>query len=220
MQRPLSCEAGLGHVTYVRELLNRVSSAGAAADGIELGSKGSSLRSLPFITFAMGLWAADVNADTLAGPASVINGDTIELHGQEVRLLGIDAPESEQSCWDASGQLWPCGKAATTALSLKIGDGLVTCKGMRKDRDKRLIAVCRAGDENLNAWLVNEGWALAYRAQSSAFVPAEEAAREGARGLWAGAFEPPWVWRTKNEDHVREGKQGGGVRSFGPAPEE
>lgn len=71
----------------------------------------------------------------------------------------------------------------------------VSCDGLRRDREGRLIAVCRTGEENPNAWLVAEGWPLAYRSQSMAYVSAEEAAREAASGLWAGAFEPPWVWR-------------------------
>jgi len=137
-------------------------------------------------------------ADVLIGRASIISADTLGLAGQEVRLLGIDAPEIEQSCWDASGRSWPCGQRAALTLGTKIGSTIVECKGIRRDRSARLIAVCRTGDTNLNAWLVAEGWALAYRSQSLAYVQAEEAARELAKGLWAGAFEPPWVWRTKN----------------------
>jgi len=137
-------------------------------------------------------------ADVLTGHPSIISADTLGLGGQEIRLLGIDAPEIGQSCWDAAGQPWPCGQRAALALSTKVGDAIVECRGIRRDRSARLIAVCRAGDTNLNAWLVAEGWALAYRSQSLAYVQAEEAAREQAKGLWVGAFEPPWVWRTKN----------------------
>ena len=37
-------------------------------------------------------------SDNLAGQASVIDGDTLELHGTRIRLRGIDAPESSQLC--------------------------------------------------------------------------------------------------------------------------
>lgn len=147
---------------------------------------------------ALAVLAGDAEADTLEGPAAVLSGDTIEVRGQQIRLLGIDAPEPAQTCWDAAGESWPCGQEAARALAAKLGGASVTCNGMRRDRVGRLVAVCWAGEVNLNAWLVAEGWALAYRSQSMAYVPAEEAAREAASGLWAGAFEPPWVWRTKH----------------------
>jgi endonuclease YncB( thermonuclease family) len=156
------------------------------------------VRALLLGTMAIVLWAANANADSIVGRASVIDGDTIEIQGEEIRLLGIDAPEPNQTCWNASGEPWPCGEVATKALFAKIGDRSTACRGIRRDRQKRLIAICHAGYENLNAWLAYEGWALAYRPHSTAFVAAEEAARDGARGLWAGAFEPPWIWRTKN----------------------
>ncbi len=134
-------------------------------------------------------------AETLAGRASVIDADTIELQGQKIRLLGIDAPESRQACTDQAGQPWRCGQKAALALADKIGQATVRCEGKSKDRYKRLIAVCWLGSEDLNAWLVGEGWALAYRRYSKAYIPAEEAARNARKGLWAGTFDAPWDWR-------------------------
>lgn len=156
------------------------------------------MRQSAAVLLAVAVLAADAKADTLEGPAAALSGDIIEVRGQQVRLLGIDAPEPAQTCWDAAGESWPCGQNAALALAAKLGGASVTCNGMRRDREKRLIAVCWAGNENLNAWLVAAGWALAYRSQSMAYVSAEEAAREAASGLWAGAFEPPWVWRAKH----------------------
>jgi len=37
-------------------------------------------------------------ADNLSGQASIIGGDTLEIHGTRIRLWGIDAPESSQLC--------------------------------------------------------------------------------------------------------------------------
>ncbi len=67
-----------------------------------------------FLAFALILIATPALAD-VAGTASVIDGDTIEVHGQRIRLHGIDAPESRQLC-RLDGKPWQCGKDAANAL--------------------------------------------------------------------------------------------------------
>lgn len=133
--------------------------------------------------------AADVS-----GVAKVIDGDTIDVAGERVRLHGIDAPESRQSCW-ISGVAWPCGKDARAVLMNAIGGQPVRCVGSKHDRYGRWIAVCYAGDQNLNAELVRGGWAMAYRRYAKDYVGEESEARAAARGIWRGQFVEPWEWR-------------------------
>ena len=136
-------------------------------------------------------------AAALAGVASVIDGDTIEIHGQRIRFHGIDAPESAQLCKDAQGKDYRCGQRAALALSDRIGRRPVTCEQRDVDRYKRVVAVCRAGPEDLNGWLVLEGWAMAYRQYSADYAAHEGEARSAGRGIWSGEFTPPWEWRKK-----------------------
>ena len=63
------------------------------------------------------------------------------------------------------------------------------------DRYGRIVAVCRAGGEDLNAWMVERGWALAYRRYSRTNVDEEASARSARGGLWRGDFVAPWDWR-------------------------
>ena len=57
------------------------------------------------------------------------------------------------------------------------------------------MAVCSAAGEDLNAWMVRQGWALAYRHYSTAYVSDEDAAHLAGVGIWRGTFEAPWDWR-------------------------
>lgn len=147
------------------------------------------------LTILMALLASTVAmAADLTGRASVIDGDTLEIHGQRIRMHGIDAPESAQTC-TINGKPYRCGQRSAMALADKIGARPVVCEGREHDRYRRLIAICRLGKEDLNAWLVSEGLALAYVRYSQDYVGQETAARKARRGLWAGEFMAPWDWR-------------------------
>lgn len=135
-------------------------------------------------------------ANSLSGIASVIDGDTLDLHGKRIRLHGIDAPEGRQSC-TREGQSWRCGQQASLALSDHIAGRTLRCEQRDIDRYKRIVAVCFSGEEDINAWLVRSGWAMAYRQYSKDYITDEMEARASRAGIWAGEVQPPWEWRRK-----------------------
>ena len=102
---------------------------------------------------------------TLTGIPKITDGDTIRIGGTRIRLHGIDAPEAKQTC-TADGKKWRCGWEATNALANVVGKHWVTCSKRDVDRYGRVVALCRAGPINLNAWMVGNGWAVAYRRYS------------------------------------------------------
>jgi endonuclease YncB( thermonuclease family) len=130
----------------------------------------------------------------VTGDARVIDGDTIEVGGERVRLHGIDAPESRQRC-GAGEVTWKCGEIATDVLVAAADGQVVRCEGSKRDRYGRLIAVCYAGEVNLNALMVRDGWALAFRRYAMDYVAEETAARAEQKGMWRGSFVAPWDWR-------------------------
>ena len=128
----------------------------------------------------------------------VIDADTIEVNGNKVRLNGIDAPESGQNCEDAQNQSYKCGIKATEALKelLSSQDNMsLNCEFSGKDVYGRLIGECRLGSLNINAWLVQNGWALAYRKYSLKYIQYEKEAKINKAGIWSGKFIEPWNWR-------------------------
>ena len=134
----------------------------------------------------------------LEGVAKVIDGDTIEIAGNRIRLHGIDALEGEQRCRRADGTTWACGRDATRALRGMIAGGRVSCRIHGRDQHERAIGTCYANGVDLNGWMVREGHALAYRRYSRRYVGEEQSARTARKGMHAGEYEPPWVWRRHN----------------------
>lgn len=153
-------------------------------------------RTTSLIIAALLNWTVLAAAAEQNGRASVIDGDTLEIHGQRIRLFGIDAPESRQLC-EADGREYRCGQQAALALADFVGQRTVRCEQRDTDRYGRVVAVCRVAGEDLSAWLVQKGWALAYRKYSLDYVDQEAAARTARAGIWRGSFVEPWIWRLR-----------------------
>lgn len=158
-----------------------------------------SMSSLRFAILAALLLAEPVaraEGAPITGVASVIDGDTIEIHGTRIRLHGIDAPESRQECLLADRTPWRCGQQSAFALAERIGRAAIRCSARNRDRYSRIVAVCFKGSEDLNRWMVANGWAVAFRKYSLDYVAEEDRARRGRLGMWSGSFEMPWDWRA------------------------
>jgi len=139
--------------------------------------------------------AAGQDNPVLVGTVTKItDGDTITVKLSSgpitVRFDSIDAPERNQ----------PWGREATAALAELLGGQLVSLDVMSQDRYDRLVAVVYLGDGHVNAWMVEQGHAWAYRQYMSDtdYCRWEDDARRNRRGLWSQASEDwvaPWEWR-------------------------
>ncbi len=133
-------------------------------------------------------------ADAIAGRAMVIDGDTIEIRGERIRLHGVDAPESWQGCGDGDGGTYRCGKEAAFALdSFLAASRPIRCEIVERDRYKRLVSVCvRADGREVNRWLVESGNAVDWpRYSRGAYERAQGEAAAAKRGIWRGRFVLP-----------------------------
>jgi endonuclease YncB( thermonuclease family) len=139
--------------------------------------------------------AASALAD-ISGPPRIIDGRTLEVAGQQIRLFGIDAPDLDQVCRHG-GRDYPCGRVARAALWDLVSGLDVSCAAETEAPRKGgiIAATCTAGGVSLNEGMVHGGWALADRTDTDRYVTTEADARNARRGLWKGEFEPPWAWR-------------------------
>ncbi|TBD01836.1 thermonuclease family protein [Rhizobium ruizarguesonis] len=149
---------------------------------------------LQFFLIAAVAPTGSAEADTLVGRASVIDGDTVEIIGKRIRLSGIDAPESWQVCRDEGGRRYRCGKDAAFALDEFLSRSRpTTCRTRGKDRYRRFVADCtRADGENVNAWLVRQGFAVDWWRYSKGMFKDEQGLAKASRiGIWRGSFDLP-----------------------------
>jgi endonuclease YncB( thermonuclease family) len=139
-----------------------------------------------------------ITASEIYGLAIITDGDTIKILNNKIRLHGIDAPEKRQKCIKNAKE-YNCGIVATEALIKKIGKKAVKCLTQKnKDRYNRFIGVCFVDQEDLNKWMVRNGYAIAYRRYSKDYILDEDFAETNKLGLWSGTFSIPEKWRKLN----------------------
>jgi len=153
---------------------------------------------MKFISSFLILFIAIANlavASSLEGRVTVIDGDTLQMHGKRIRLHGIDAPESGQTCRSQSGKTYRCGQLAAKQMAKYTKRKTIRCNVRDTDRYGRLVAVCFADGQDINKQIVIDGFALAYRRYYHDYIDAERNAKREKAGMWHGAFIKPWDWR-------------------------
>jgi endonuclease YncB( thermonuclease family) len=135
--------------------------------------------------------------DELKGQASVVDGDTLEVHAMRIRLWGIDAPESTQLCRGVDSHLYRCGVRSANDLDGFIARRAVSCIPVSQDQYGRKVARCSVDRIDLGEWLVRNGLALDWPQYSKGkYDAAQRDADHAGRGVWAGSYVAPWLYRV------------------------
>lgn len=143
------------------------------------------------------LLSSGAMANDFVGQASVINGDTLEIHGERIRLWGIDAPESSQLCRGEDSLPYRCGAQAANDLDAFIAQRPVDCMPLSLDRYGRTVATCSVQEVDLGDWLVRNGLALDWSQYSKGKCSGDQqAAERSGRGIWKGSYVEPWLYRA------------------------
>jgi endonuclease YncB( thermonuclease family) len=142
---------------------------------------------------------AIAQAADVTGVPKIREGDQIQIGNSRIRLGGIDAPSVDQLCLNNAGERWTCGVAARDELIKHVGNKSWSCHARTTDRRGRTVARCEVEGEDIQKWMVSNGWALAFVRISRDYEAEEKAAREAKAGMWQGAFIAPWDWRARNK---------------------
>ena len=115
-----------------------------------------------------------------AAGVTVVDGETLRLGTQVVRLRGVDAPSRLDLCRGGHN----CGGAAAAALAALVRDRRVECRLTSRDRQGRPLGTCEANGADLSRAIVASGWARAGTGAPD-LADLELHARQRGKGLWA-----------------------------------
>ena len=107
-------------------------------------------------------------SDEIIGSAKIIDGDTLKIENEKIRLLGIDAPEIKQTSKKpyltialfTFYQDYNCGENAKLQLEKYIKKKIIKCIYHSKDKWNRLIGECYLEKKSINSWMVKNGYAI------------------------------------------------------------
>ena len=144
-------------------------------------------------------WWLSQRQSKLVGPAFVIDGDTIRINDERIRIVDVDAPEARQTCDRPDGTQWHCGEQAMLALSAWIGERIVICEIGERAATGEWPAQCSVDGTDVARWLASEGWAVPAPDCTCLLIRfASWRAKSDALGLWSSSSVMPWDWRNAN----------------------
>ena len=131
---------------------------------------------------------------TISGKAYVIDGDTIRVSGERIRLSGLDAPEVDQVAKHQDGYWFKQGQRIKSALIKEIGGKVVRVTVEGYDKYDRVLGIVTCDGRDIGEWLVWNGYAIA--AFGERYRRLELDAQRAQRGMWAHAAQyNPRDWR-------------------------
>lgn len=164
---------------------------------------------LPALFAALVIVHGSAEAADYSGRARVIDGDTISIRNQRIRIAAIDACERDQTGLK-DGKLWRCGVAARSYLGKMIDGQHVRCDIIDKDQYRRLVGQCFIGDVDIGLAMVNAGLAEAmlrylpatHSISEVEYGQAENRARDRGFGMWSAEIESPHEYRRSKSSRI------------------
>lgn len=143
---------------------------------------GGSLRTLRTLLVGVSVVLAGASFAQVSSYAFVNDDGSLRIKGRTYRLHGIYVPPTGQSCRSFERPV-ECGTRAALALDFKI-QGFVRCEPRRRNEDDTISAYCTTDGEDLAAYLLERGWALALPEAPFEYQALEKIARHRGLGVW------------------------------------
>jgi endonuclease YncB( thermonuclease family) len=148
---------------------------------------------LPVLLFLLGAMLPEARAFRLNSYALVNEDGSLNIRNHTVRLFGVAIPPTGRAC-RLFERPATCGSHASLALDFKIGVDFVDCEVVGENPDGTLSAICRVNGEDLGAWMIAQGWALALPGAPVEYMALERIARYRGSGVWGWPVYGVWPW--------------------------
>lgn len=141
----------------------------------------------------------------LKGRGSAVSGDLVKVAGTTVKLTGIEAPERDQKCANATGdRAWKCGQAARDAMA-RLARSTLICRLAGTDETGFRLATCSAGEKDLAAELVRGGYVFASTGFFARYGSEESEARSARAGVWQSeGVQRPSEFRAQRWEEAKQ----------------
>jgi len=140
-----------------------------------------------FAALAAVPWA--VADSEISSFAFVQDDGSLKVSGSLIHLYGIYIPPTDQACYTFIRPV-PCGTRASLALEFKISGDFVHCIPRATRPDGSITASCTVGTEDLSAWMLQKGWAVALPDAPFEYLALEKIARARGIGVWGLPIDP------------------------------
>ena len=131
--------------------------------------------------------------------SSIVSGDVFRIGQNTIRLYGLASPVIDQKCQDGTGHTYDCGYVSARMLKDFVSGDDVSCRVMNINAQNELMSACSVGSFDIGAAMVEAGWAIALPAVTPIYLPYQQKAQEGKKGMWDGRFQMPWEWIAQQQ---------------------
>jgi len=145
------------------------------------------------LLIALPVWSAQPE---FTGVPRIIDGDTLVVAGQRIRLGGIDAPELRETCVDGAGRDWPCGIWAKKTADAILSGQTLHCVDLGFRSYDRTVGRCYLKGKDISISLIEAGVArpclrhAREQGQEHRYMQAKQRAVSARAGVYAGPTNP------------------------------
>ncbi len=155
------------------------------------------------LTILLHLSSNTAFSQSLSSYAFVNDDGSLRIKKKNIHLYGIHIPSTSTNC-RTSQQPPVCGERAVLALEFKI-KSFIRCEIISENPNGSLTGQCFANysnfeeGEDLSAYLLERGWAVALPDAPIEYQTLEKIARSRGMGVWGIAIDRPYLSPFKSK---------------------